>query len=284
MGNNAPGQGGTPGWGQQPQQPQQPNWGAPPPQAPQQPGWGAPPPQAPQQPGWGAPPPQAPQQPGWGAPPPQAGWNPQPAKQGNGCLKGCLIVGGILVVLVVLLLIGISVLGLKFADDMGVGANGEVKECPFVSNADLEKVLGKDATALPIKGIANATIGIALDKRVLKDADNCLLSANASSSSSDSALGRIAKTSGMDASSKFDSEKKAASAAGYLGEDVSDLGDQAFCTTAGTGEADVYPGVGVLVRKGNDLVYVSMLAAPTSDGGLASDCQLAQKVAKLVLK
>jgi len=260
MGNDAPGQGGIPGWGQQPQQP------------------------APQQPGWGTPPPQAPQQPGWGTPPPQAGWNPAPPqKQGNGCLKACLIVGVVLIVLAILAVIGISVLGLKLAGDMGIGTNGEVKECPYVSNADLAKLLGKDATALPISGFADATIGLALDKRVLKDAENCLLESGSSSgaATNTSAVGRIAKYSGGDASSKFDAEKQAANAASYLGDNVSGLGDQAFCTTANA----VYPGIGVLVRKGNDLVYVSMLdAAMGSDGTLATSCDLAQQVAKLVIK
>ena len=320
MGNNEPGQGGIPGWGQpqepqqapqpqpgwgqqpspQAQQPQPQGWGAPPPQAPQQtpqpqPGWGAPPPQAPQQQpgwgqqppppqqqGWGTPPPQQQQQPAWGAPPP-AGWNPAPPqKQGNGCLKGCLIVGGILLVLAILAVIGLTVFGLKFAGDMGIGANGEIKECPYVSNADLAKVLGSDATAIPISGIADATLGLALDKRVIKDADNCMLTVGSGASTDTGGFGRIAKYSGGDASSKFSAEKKAADAGAYLGDDVSGLGDQAFCTTA----SETYPGLGVLVRKGNDLVYVSMLdAAPiASDGSLATSCAVAQQLAKLVIK
>ncbi len=272
MGNNAPGQGGVPGWGQQPQEP---------PQAPQQ------------QPGWGAPPPQAPQQqPGWGAPPPQAGWNPAPPAKssGNGCLKGCLIIGGILLVLAIIVVVGISILGARIAGDMGIGANGQLKECSYVSNSDLETVLGKDATALPISGIADATIGLALDKRVLKDAGNCLIGSgsNSGTSTDSGAFGRIAKYSGGDSSSKFDAEKKAADTGGYLGDSVSGLGDQAFCTapSTGSGAAEIYPGVGVLVRKGNDLVYVSMLdASPiASDGNFATTCELAQKVAKLVIK
>jgi hypothetical protein len=42
---------------------------------------------------------------------------------------------------------------------------------------------------------------------------------------------------------------------------VPNAGDQAFCT----GWSDQYPGTGALVRKGNDLVYVSFLVGPNLD-------------------
>ena len=302
----------APAWTQPPQAPAQqppaqlaPQWSQPP--AEQQPGWGAPPPQqAPQQqPGWGAPPPQqqAPQQPGWNAPPPvamqqpmyggqQPGWNggaQPPPKQGNGCLKACLIVAaiGIVIVIVIVILgiVGLGILGNKVKDTLNVGPNGQLTECPFVSNATLAGPLGKDTQATELSGIYDATIGQVLDKRVLATAQSCwLLQAGNTSTGT----GRIARYQGSDAADRFATEHKNAVDGLYLADDASGVGDGAFCTGVSiTGMS------GALVRKGNTLVYVSLFdetyAAgqdPTTGSGGASysqaTCKLAEKVAAAV--
>lgn len=248
-----------PGWGataqeppqQQPSQQQAPPWSSPAQPPVPQPGWAAPPP------------PQGPApQPGWGTPgQPQPGYvygAPPPAKTGgNGCLKACLIVGAILVVLAIVVVIALGALGASFFGGLGIDSSGNLKDCPIVSSAQLKSALGPDTEAHPLSGLANAAVGLTLDKRVLKDADNCYIVSGASGDSTQvsGGYGRIAKYSGGDAASVFDRERSSAQAGKYFAQDVSGAGDQAFCT----GWSDTYPATGALVRRGNDLVYVSLL-------------------------
>lgn len=297
-------------------------WGAPPQPAPQPapspqqpvpaPGtWGAAPGQ--QQTGWGAAappvPPQLPgsqQQPpgGWGAPPPQGGWAPggpgvpggapggapvgwapAPATSGgNGCLKGCLIVGAIGLVLVIILGIAVTVLGLRFAQDLGVNlSTGTLTECSFVSSADVTDALGSDATVMPLSGLVDATIGQLLDKRVIPNAEDCWIAGDTT------ATGRVARQAGGDASGAFSSAKAAAVAGGYFAGDVSGIGDEAFCT--GMSEAASF---GLLVRSGDTLVYVSLIDPTTAGTGYTTNadgvvtspqtCTLDQAVAGKVLR
>jgi hypothetical protein len=319
-----------PGWGQQPapapQQPAQPGWGQQPAPAPQpapqaQPGWGQQPapqpawnpaqqPPVQQQPqqqgqwgapaaatGYGAPPPQQPvpqPQPGWGAPGgPQPGWSGgPPAKSGNnGCLKACLIVAVIGIVLAIIAVIALFALARNVGDGLGVDSNGNLKDCGIVSSQQLQTVLGKDTEAHPMSGIINATIGATLDKRVLPDADNCyILSGTRAIASADQAtgsFGRVAKYSG-DASGTFSKELQNAKDGKYFAINVSGAGDQAFCT----GLSDTYPATGALVRKGSDLVYVSLLITDFSFSQASGEngveyspnaCDQAIKIAKLAL-
>jgi hypothetical protein len=314
-------QGGSWGQGPQPQPgPEQAGqWGAPAPQAPQpqpgtpqpqQPTWGGQAPQAPQpqpQPGpWGTPasgtaynavPPTQPPQQGWGAPgQPQPGWQgtPPAKSSGNGCLKACLIVGAILVVLAIIAFIALFAAGSSFVGGLGIDSNGNLKDCGIVSSQQLQTVLGPDAEAHPLSGLANSTVGITLDKRVLPDADNCYMISGASDTASPSSggYGRIAKHSGGDAASVFDSERAKAQSGQYFATDVPGAGDQAFCT----GWSEAYPATGALVRKGNDLVYVSLLIGSnfgdlnfnlaSADNGVAYSqdaCNQAVAIAELAL-
>ena len=304
-----------PGWGAAPQQqpgPAAPQWGGQPQPAPQ-PGWSQQPP-AQQQGGWvppaagaaayGAPPPQgAAPQPAWNAPGgPQPGWQggAPPAQSGgsNGCLKGCLIGGAILVILaivgVILFVVFIGNVANNVTSGLGVDQNGNLADCSIVSSAQLQTVLGKDTEAHPLGGILNSTIGLTLDKRVLPNADNCYILSGASTNTTQTSggYGRIAKYSNGDASSVFDKEKSSAQAGQYFAVDVSNAGDQAFCT----GWSDQYPATGALVRKGNDLIYVSLLLGSdfgtlgldqaSSDTGVPYSqkaCDQAVSIAKLAL-
>ena len=77
---------------------------------------------------------------------------------------------------------------------------------------------------------------------------------------------------------------------GYFDKDVSGLGDEAFCTGSTLSGA-----AGVLVRKGDRLLYVSILPGPdfdpsqlgiNSDNGVITNdtlCQAAQKAASSIL-
>jgi hypothetical protein len=236
---------------------QPPQWDAPAtPPPPAAGGWGTPP--APGQPSgppsgqWGAPPPQLG---GWGpapgtpgAPPPGV-WNPQPAQSGNGCLKACLIVGVVIVVLGIIGIIGISVVGLRFAQDLGVNSDGTMRACELLSNEDLGAALGSEAQALPMGSLVDNTVGRVLDRRALPDAPDCWIV----SSSATSVTGRLARQDGGDASGDFQLARQAAEAGGYFAGDASGVGDEAFCT--GMSEAGSF---GILVRAGGNLAYVSL--------------------------
>ena len=292
----APAQPAAPAWGQAPaappvaapplaEQPASP-WGAPPPQPQVQAGAPAPPPQQGQ---WAPPPAQQPAayapQPGAPGGPPAA-WNPAPAKSGNGCLKACLIVGVILVVLVVLFFAAITLLGMKLASDIGINTDGSMKQCEIITNEQLSRGLGFDAQAGPMQGIVDATLGVALDKRVLSQAPDCWIVPTDSAETG--VTGRVARQDSGDAGSVFSKEKTTAESGLYLAKDMSGVGEEAFCT--GVSEA---ASVGVLARQGNRLVYVSLISPTMStdletlDNGVvtsASTCALAANVAKEMLR
>jgi hypothetical protein len=307
--------------------PAQPGWGAPPPtspapeaplaaapppagpppggqppagQPPAQPGqWGTPPAQPAQQPaGWGpGPAPGAPQQPGWapaaapgGAPPPDGTWQPAPASSsGNGCLKGCIIVGIILVVIAVLGIAALVFFSRQLVSGFGVNPDtGQAQQCTLITDEKLDAVFGGNgAQTLPLQGFANATFGQLLDKRILKDADSCWIVA---SGTDQEVTGRIAAQDGLNASGDFQSAKSAAQEGGYFAGDLSGFGDEAFCTSMSQ-----VGSFGILVRSGGRLVYVSLLDprsgtigdwVTTPDGLVTSPdtCKLAGEVAAAVLQ
>ena len=210
-------------------------------------------------------------------------WNPAPAKSsGNGCLKACLIVGAILVVLFFIAVAGIVFLGNQIIKSVPVDEQGNLQACPFVSNDQLSSVLGAGTKAVPLTGFFDATIGLVLDKRVLPDAEDCWITSDGATGT-----GRIARYQGSDAGAKFQAEKQAAQptsqdqgngltleTAGYFAGDVSGVGDEAFCTDFSTALME-----GVLVRKGDTLVYVSLQGTDSAE----STCQQAQQVAQAIL-
>ncbi len=283
-------------WGVPDPASQQPSWGAQPPQPPG--GWGAPASQQPPQqvPSWGGP---AQQQPpgGWGAPPqpaqgwgpsgpgapggPPVGWAPAPApSSGSGCVKGCLIVAAIGVVLIILGAVALMVVGQRFAEDMGLGPDGTMAECTLISSDQLSNALDDAAEAFPLGGVVDATVGRLLDKRALPDAEDCWIVAESSTT------GRIARQVGGDASRDYRSALDTARSGGYYAGDAPE-GDEAFCTARS--EAGSY---GVLVRRGDTLVYVSLIDPTITSSGLgtnedgeltsAATCALAARVASRV--
>jgi hypothetical protein len=273
--------------------PAPPAWGqpAPPPPAQQQAGgWG----QAPApQPGaaWGAAPQQQPG--GWAPGPgvpggPPASWAPEPARSGNGCLKACLIVGGILVALFIVLGIAMAAFGIKFAQDMGFNTDGTRKSCDLITDDQLAQVMGGAPTAMPLGGLVDATMGQVLDKRVLADAPDCWLVEGSGSG----VTGRLAMEDSTNAAGSFAREKEGAQSGGYLAYETTGSdgpGDESFCT--GVSEA---LSVGVLVRSGNRLAYVSLMDGraaatdleTTADGVSTSPamCDLAAQIAAEMLR
>ena len=271
------------GWGPAPSSAsgtvQPPQWDAPASQPPVSGGWGAPPatsqPAAPP-PGPPSAPPAAPPSGQWGAPPQQAGggwgpapgtpggpppgaWNPQPAQTGNGCLKACLIVGGIIVVLGIIGIIGISIVGIRFAEDLGVNPDGSIKACELITNEELGAALGSETEALPLGGLVDSTVGQVLDRRALPDAPACWIVG----SSAASMTGRLARQDGGDASGDYQRARQDAEAGGYLAGDADGVGDEAFCT----GMSDT-GSFGILVRAGGSLAYVSLLDPAALEDGV----------------
>jgi hypothetical protein len=186
----------------------------------------------------------------------------------------------ILVVLGVIGVVGIMLFARSLVGDI-VGPDGQLAQCTYISDAELDDAIGRDGEALPSTGIIGDIATGALDRRILPDADGCWIVAQPS------LFGRIAVEDSLDAAGSFQ-QIRAAGAGDYVGPDVAGFGDEAFCTGVGT-----TAGSGVLVRAGDRLVFVSL-----ADAGLFEDleftddnvmyspsaCELAQRVADAVLR
>ena len=229
--------------------------------------------------------------PTYGAPPPVAYGAPAAKKSGMpGWAKVVLILGGVLVVLVGGCTVAVGVFANKVSNDL-------TKGCSILSTAEAKKAFGTDVRTLQLGGITKIA-NAALDTRVLRDAPSCMVTPQGTDSKV--GLSRIAKLDSGDAKATFAKELTNAkgvssdqgngltvSTDAYLSEEAVSLGDEAFCTTSVlTGSS------GVLVRKGNTLVYVSVAATvaqaqDVSNTGLGeietTNCTVAQKVAKAVL-
>lgn len=237
---------------------------APPPQhpagPPPQPPWtGAQHPAAlPPTPGFGQPPAGPP--PHRNPPPAYRAAPPPPPRSGSGATIA--IVAGAALVVVVLIGIGLSwaVSGLRDAAGTAGAASGD--GCTAVATADVDAVLGGSYEIVQLDGVAGLAASL-LDGRVLPDAAVTCWATDPSGRQA-----RIARQQGGDARQRFATERSTAmgttedrggglsvSSAGYFNKDVS-VGDEAFCTSG-----DVLGFAGVLVRRGDVLVYVSTTAA-----------------------
>ena len=205
-----------------------------------QPGWGA---AGPAPTGWGTPT-DAPQTWGAASPDAQVGWDRPPAGS-NGCLKGCLIVGAVVAVLLVVAVVGLIVAGGRLVDQIQQNPDAVFGgQCPFVSPLEVSDALGTDAQVYELDGFAGGMMGAILDKRLLGDAPDCYIVAQ------DGTTGRIAV---LDGGGQTAFDAAAAEGEHFRARDA-EIGDEAFCTTIdGNGFG------GVLVRFGERVVYVSML-------------------------
>jgi hypothetical protein len=196
-----------------------------------------------------------------------------------------------------LLVAAILFIGRQFTESIAVNPDGSVgTPCPFIDDSELSAALGSDAEAIVLDGLADVTIGIILDKRVLPTAEDCWITADESTPT-----GRIAVYQGGDATGVFRRERENAAPTsvdqgdgitvttdGWFAGEVSGLGDEAFCT-------GISPAIqaGVVVRRGDRVVYVS-LSGPadevpefetTEDGVIWAPaiCAAAQAVAREIL-
>jgi hypothetical protein len=218
----------------------------------------------------------------------------------RGCLIAFLVVFGIVVVLGI---IGLVLAGffVNRVDDKVIGETGP---CPFLSDSDAAAAFGDGTTAQRLEGLSKVLVII--DARVMPEDPSCSLTRDEGSSSdngSSGGIGRIARYKGSRASAKFADERTKAKGISedrgngitvtsdeYFNEDVDGIGDEAFCTTSSG------VGAGVLVREGDTLVYVSLVADVTTAPGvdlsdpdnpkLGTDdlhCEIAQRIARKVL-
>lgn len=211
-------------------------------------------------------PPAAVPPPAYGAP--QPGLPQPPAKSG---MNGCAIAAIVLVVLLVLGGVGVFVVGAvvinKGKDKLEQATGGNldltVGDCPVLSNSKAKELFGAnaEATTIPLEGL----IGFAFDDRVLRDSDSCWVN-NADQQS----LIVLHHREGGDARAAYQKERDLAQPTsqdqgggltleneGYFDKDVSGLGDEAFCTGSSLSGA-----TGVLVRKGDRLLYLSISPGP----------------------
>jgi hypothetical protein len=201
----------------------------------------------------------------WGAASPsaQVGWDRPPAGN-NGCLRACLIVGGIIAVLVVIGGIAASIfvgqLVQQIQDDPEAVFGGE---CQLVSSFEVSQALGEDVQLQELAGVMDTTLGGLLDKRLLPDATDCWMFGE------DGTSGRIAVVD-QDAQAVF-ANGRADADGRFLLADVGDVGDEAFCTSL-----DQQGSGGVLVRFGQRVVYVSLLGT----GDAEDTCDRATAVAR----
>jgi hypothetical protein len=236
--------------------------------------------------------------------PPSSPYRPPRRSRGRGCLTTLVIV---VVLLAGLVLAGRWALG-RFTGWVGsktdslVGGAG----CPFATDAEVGALVGGGPVKLVKAGSLTSIVSGLVDSRVIPNAPSCWgMSDGSASSAEKTRLMRIASQTGPDAAKLFRDEVAKAKGVtvnkgnglgvtgeSYYNKAVKGIGDEAFCTSAsasGPGSA------GVVVRKGDRLVYVS-LTPDFSKGApgigtpgrtmLSTDdesCALAQKIVGVVL-
>jgi hypothetical protein len=215
---------------------------------------------------------------------PQMGYTPPPAQKSSGG-KGCLIAFAIVFIIGIIAAV-VIVFAVRNTVHDAVGVN----DCPFLSNGDASAALGGNETVNQFGGLTSFA-NIAFDDRVLPNAPSCVVTNTGGATSGGSA--RAVKYDGGDAASQYQAELTKAKGSpsssgavtitsdGYYLKDVT-MGDEAFCTKADL----TNPSGGVLVHKGNTLVYVSVLESANASGTANSDdanCDNAQKVASKIL-
>lgn len=236
--------------------------------------------------------------------PPGSPYPPARSSRGRGCLTTLLIV---VVLLVGLVLAGRWALG-RFTGWVGSKTDSLVggADCPFATDAEVGQLVGGGPVRLVRAGSLTSIVSSVVDSRVIPDAPSCWgVSDGSASSAEKTRLMRIAGQTSPDAAELFGDEMTKAkggtvnreNGAGvpggsYYDKAVTGIGDEAFCTSAST----TGPGsAGVLVRKGDRLVYVSLTpdfsegvpgigtpgrTTPSTDD---ESCALAQKIVRVVL-
>lgn len=215
---------------------------------------------------------------------------PPPKKSGAG--KVLLVLGVVLVLAVVGGAVAVSMLLNRVTENV-IGGN-----CDLVGVDDVNSTLAGEFELIQLGGLTSIATP-ALDSRVLADGTTCWAT---ESGSETPRLVRVAKLDSGDAAARFQQERTLAQGVKedrgggvtvesepYFNRDVDGAGDEAFCTTT-----DMTGSSGVLVRRGDALIYVSMTSGTFSpdltggaDGSIKSadddaHCDLAQRIAEQV--
>jgi hypothetical protein len=213
-------------------------------------------------------------------------------------MSGCAIAALVIVGIIVIGGIGVVVLaGVVFHKVAKTAEKNLVPhDCPVLSNSKARDLFGPNAEAstIPLSGL----IAPVFDNRVLADSDSCWVT-----NGNDEPTIILYHREGGDAHARYQQEHDAAQPTsedrgnglsveteGYFDKDVADLGDEAFCTASSLSGA-----VGVLVRKGDHLLYLSIMPGANfdpsqlginSDNGVITNdtlCEAAQKAARSIL-
>ncbi|MEX0667833.1 MAG: hypothetical protein WD313_05835, partial [Acidimicrobiia bacterium] len=216
-----------------------------------------------------------------------------PPRQGmSGCAKAAII-GGVVAVLGVIAVLAVVFFGLsRFVDDIDDQLTTS-DSCEFITDAEASDALGVSVSVETGDSGLGTILGIIRDTRLLADEPFCFISSDDSSTQAwvslyeggdaeavftnaeDVADGQVVSSS-SDASGSISVESDP-----FRGEDVSGLGDEAFCTDAGF---TIFGGV--LARAADRVVYVSVLPLADNqrsdvfDGSL---CERAVPLARAVL-
>ncbi len=214
----------------------------------------------------------------------------------GGVPKGLIVAGVVVLVVVALGYAAVSYVTGLVGDRLENAVGGD---CTLVGKDDVDSTMSGEFDVIQLGGLTSIATP-ALDSRVLADGTTCWATETATSDE-DTRLVRIARLDG-DAAARFARERTIAQGVKedrgggltvesqpYFNKDVT-FGDEAFCTTT-----DFTGSSGVLVRRGDTLVYVSLTSGgiPTLDPDTTGDgaikfadddahCDLAQKLAAKV--
>lgn len=224
-----------------------------------------------------------------GLTPPNLG---ETAKTGmSGCAIAAII-GGAIILVVGIVLVAVLVFGfMRFSGDVEESFGEE--PCPYISSEEASDAIGTEVEATSGDSALGAILGLIRDTRLLGDAPSCFIT------NEDSTIQIwISVYDGGDAAEVFAAEADVADGQviteettesgsitvesdPFRGDDVSGLGEEAFCVEVGA----VVSG-GVFARSEDRVVFVSALAAgENGDAGVldGSTCERVLPIAAALL-
>ncbi|HEX9260859.1 MAG TPA: hypothetical protein VF855_15075, partial [Acidimicrobiales bacterium] len=182
----------------------------------------------------------------------------------SGCAKSLIVLAIIFVGLFVLIGVAVVAAGIWLTDKVDEAITEE--QCSFLSDSKAQDLFGPSADAQKLSSFGRATFGLVLDNRALADSYTCYVTVDGA------AISRLARDEG--GAAVYERERKAADPVsedrgggitvtreGWYADDVEGLGDEAFCTAV-----DMLGQVGVLVRQGGTVLYVSVGATQFDPG------------------
>jgi len=209
----------------------------------------------------------------------------------SGCAKAAIIGGVIVVALGVLAAIAFLFFVRNFADDVEESFSEE--SCQFMTNEEASAAVGKEVEATSGDSLIGELLGVIRDTRLLSDSPSCFISGD------DSTIQIwISVYDGSDAAEVFaswaavadgeivsqsttDSGTLTVETDAFRGEDVSGLGEEAFCVDVGFTASG-----GVFARSDDRVVYVTVLVLEEDQGvepSVGSTCERAIPVATVLL-